>query len=188
MEFLKRRVLFGGILGLCVIIIIFVVVLYRPHFQARAKIAKEVFNLKKEIKDAEAMIKDIPRLRTQVIALEDSNRLFMSKIIPRSEILSVVRNVVNKGNQFNLTFVEVRPPGLDTIIEADNPKSPLKPIPFVFTFQGRFFDAVKFIDALSSEPYFVRTPEIEIVARDDLRPQVEVKLLVNFYVSSLVVR
>ncbi|MEO0072370.1 MAG: type 4a pilus biogenesis protein PilO [candidate division WOR-3 bacterium] len=188
MEILKRRVLLGGILGLVIITIIFVVVFYRPHFQNRAKISREIFNLKKEIKENEAMIKDIPRLRSQVIALEDSNRLFMSKIVPRSEILSVVRNVVNIGSRYNLTFTEIRPPGLDTIIEPDNPKLPLKSIPFVFTFQGRFYDAMRFMDALANEPYFVRTPEIEIVARNDLRPQLEIKLLVNFYVSGLVAR
>jgi Tfp pilus assembly protein PilO len=185
-KILKRRVLIGGILGLILIVIIFIIFLYRPQFTQRSKIAKEVTSLKKQIKDNEQMVKEISRLKAQLIALEDSHRVFMSRILPRSAILPFVRRIVDEGQKYNLTFDEIKPPGLDTLITADNPKSPIKPVPFVLTFQGKFFDAMQFVDALSQESYFIRTPEIEIVSRDELTPAVEIKLLINFYVSSLV--
>lgn len=53
------------------------------------------------------------------------------------------------------------------------------------TVQGRYVDVGKYIESLDKFPYFVRVPDVEIAGREDLRPEVEMKLLINLYASSL---
>ncbi len=188
MEILKRKFLFGGIIGLVVVAIIFVIFLYRPHLVRNKAIEKEITALRKEIRENEQMAKDIPRLQAQVNELEQAQRDFMSHVVPRSEMLAVVRQLVTLSEGYNLTFTEIRPPGLDTVIQPDNSDSPLKPVPFILTVQGRYLDISRYLESLLKFPYFLRTPEIEITSRTDLQPMVEARLLINLYVSSLVVK
>lgn len=188
MDILKRKVLLGGLIGILVIVILFVVFLYRPHITRNTAVEKEISSLRKQIKENEEMTKDISRLRAQVVALEEDQRVFMSKVIPRTEMLAKVRQLVKMSEGYNLTFIEIKPPGLDTIIQVDKPDAPLKSIPFLLTVQGRYLNIARYIESLLDFPYFLRTPEIEVISRDDLRPNVEVRLLINIYVSSLVVK
>ncbi|MBS4015441.1 MAG: type 4a pilus biogenesis protein PilO [Candidatus Latescibacteria bacterium] len=188
MEILKRKVLLGGLIGIVIIAIIFIIFLYRPILLKNKETDKEINTLRKKIKENEEMAKDISRLREQVIALENQQRDFMSKVIPRNEMLAVVRQLVNLSEGYNLAFTEIKPPGLDTVIQVDNPDSPLKPVPFLLTIQGRYLDIARYLESLLEFPYFLRTPEVEIISRDDIRPLVEVRVLINIYVSSLVVK
>lgn len=186
MEILKRRVLFGGLVVLLIIVIIFVVFLYRPKIVKRQMIEKEVASLRKQVAENEAMARDIEKLRAQVENLEEAQREFMSKVAPRSDLLDIVRKTVTLAQPYNLTFTEMQPPGLDTLLHTENPEKPLQPVPFVLTFQGRYLDIARFIESLKDFPYFLRTPEIEITAKEELKPVVEVRLLINIYASSLV--
>jgi Tfp pilus assembly protein PilO len=186
MEILKRRVLFGGLIGLLIVIIFFVVFLYRPKMVKRQMVDKEVSTLRKQVAENEAMARDIDKLRDQVTALEESQQEFMSKVAPRSDILTVVREMVNLAQPYNLTFTEMQPPGLDTLLRTENPDRPLQPVPFMLIFQGKYLDIARFIESLKDFPYFIRTPEIDLTARDDIRPIIEVRLLINIYASSLV--
>ncbi len=186
MEILKRRVLFGGLIALLIIAVIFVVFLYRPKIEKRQMIDKEVASLKKQVAENEAMARDIDKLRDQVTDLEESQQEFMSKVAPRSDILTVVREMVNLAQPYSVSFTEMQPPGLDTLLRTETPEKPLQPVPFMLTFQGKYLDIARFIESLKDFPYFIRTPEIDITARDDIRPVIEVRLLINIYASSLV--
>lgn len=188
MEILKRKVLLGGIIGIIVIIVLAIIFLYRPHIVTNRTVQKEIVDLRKKIKENEEMAKDISRLRDEVRVLEEEQRSFMSKVVPRSEMLSVVRQLVQLSDGYNLIFTEIKPPGLDTVLQVENSESPLKPVPFLLTVQGRYLDMARYLESLQSFPYFLRTPEIEITSRDDLKPMVEARLLINLYVSSLVVK
>lgn len=188
MGILQRKVLFGGLIALIVIIIVFVVFLYRPIMIKNRKIDKEIVELKKKIKENEEMAQDISRLRQTVAELEQKQQAFMMRIVPRKEMLATVRQLVDLSDGYNLVFSEIKPPGLDTILESDKPTAPIKPIPFLLTIQGRYIDIARYIESLTDFPYFLRTPEIEIIGREDLRPNVEARLLINLYVSSLVIK
>lgn len=186
MALLQRRVLFGGIVGIIVIILIFAVFLYVPKVRHASKIQSEIQGLKKQIKENEVMARDIGKLRAQIISLEESQKEFMSKVVSRSELLEVVHQLVKIGEPYKLIFSAIQPPGLDTILQTDNPDSPLKPIPFVFTVQGKYLDIAQYIESLKDFPYFLRTPEIEIIGKEEIRPMIEVRLLMNIYASSLI--
>jgi Tfp pilus assembly protein PilO len=188
MDILKRKVFLGGLIGIVVIIIIFIIFLYHPIISSNRETEKEISSLRKKIKENEEMAKDISRLREQVINLEESQQDFMARVIPRSEMLAVVRQLVELSAGYNLVFTEIKPPALDTVIQADNSDSPLKPVPFILTIQGRYLDIARYVESLLDFPYFLRTPEIEVTSRDDIRPSVEVRLLINLYVSSLVLK
>ena len=186
MELLKRRVLLGGLIGLLVIIIIFIFFLYRPKIISSRVVATQAASLKKQVKENEAMARDLDKLRAQVVSLEESQREFMAKVAPRSDILSVVRQLVTLAAPYNLTFTEMQPPGLDTLMRTEDSDRPLQPVPFLLTFQGRYLDIARFIESLKDFPYFIRTPEIEVNAKEELRPVLEARLLINIYASSLV--
>lgn len=187
MEILQRRVLLGGIVGLIVIILIFVFTLYIPKIRNTAKVNNTIVSLRKQIKENEAMAKDLEKLRAEVEKLENDQREFMAKVAPRSEMLSVVRELVKLGEPYQLVFTEIQPPGLDTVIRVDNPDSPIQPAPFIITVQGKYLDISQYLESLEDFPYFIRIPEIEVIGKDEIRPMVEVRILVNLYVSSLVV-
>jgi Tfp pilus assembly protein PilO len=186
MELLKRRVLFGGLIGLLIITIIFIFFLYVPKIVRRNAIDKEVAALRKQVKENEAMARDLVKMRTQVTDLEESERSFMSRVAPRSDILTTIRQLVILGQPYNLLFTGIQPPGLDTLMQSDKTDRPLAPIPFVITVQGRYLDVAQYIESLKEFPYFLRTPEIEITSKDEIRPNVEVRILINIYASSLV--
>ncbi|MEN9979754.1 MAG: type 4a pilus biogenesis protein PilO, partial [candidate division WOR-3 bacterium] len=61
----------------------------------------------------------------------------------------------------------------------------VRPVPFMVTVQGRYLDIGRFVEGLGDYPYFVRVPDFDFSAREDIRPEVEAKLLVNIYASSL---
>jgi Tfp pilus assembly protein PilO len=186
MELLKRRVLFGGLIGILIVIIIFVVFLYRPKIIRSANVAKEVASLRKQVKENEAMARDLVKMRTQVADLEDAERFFMSKVAPRSDILTIVRQLIILGQPYHLVFTGIQPPGLDTLMQIDKTDRPLAPIPFIITVQGRYLDIAQYIESLKEFPYFLRTPEIEITSKDEIRPNIETRILINIYASSLV--
>lgn len=186
MEILQRRVLIIGSAILIVIIIFFVVFLYRPQFAQRAKIEEQVSELKKQLKEYEAMVKDIDRLRKQVISLEDARTEFMSKVAPRAELLTIVRQLIKLAEPHQLVFVEIHPPGLDTLNYNERPDAPVSPVPFIITVQGRYIEIGRFLEKLKDFPYYIRTPEFEIIGKDEIRPMVEAKILVNLYASSLI--
>lgn len=186
MELLQRKILLGGLIGLLVIIIIFGVFLYRPKIVRSRAVDTEVANLRKQVKENEAMARNLDNLREQDVNLEEAQRAFMAKVAPRNEMLSIVRQLVTLAEPYHLIFSEIRPPGLDTLMRSDNQDQPLQPIPFLITIQGRYLDIAQYIENLKEFPYFVRTPEIEIIAKEEIRPVIEIQLLINIYGSSLV--
>lgn len=186
MELLKRRVLLGGLIGILLVIIIFAMFLYRPKIIRSVNVDKEVASLRKQVKENEAMARDLVKMRTQVADLEDAERSFMSKVAPRSDILSIVRQLIILGQPYHLVFTVIQPPGLDTLMQVDKTDRPLAPIPFVITVQGRYLDIAQFIESLKEFPYFLRTPEIEITSKDEISPNIESRILINIYASSLV--
>jgi Tfp pilus assembly protein PilO len=186
MELLQRRVLLGGIIGLVILVLLFIFLLYLPQFKQQVKITHEVASLKKQLKDNEAIARDIVKIRAQVSDLENKEKIFMSQIVPRSELLAVIKELAQEGEPYHLTFTEINPPSLDTLIQIDNQGTPVSPVPFIVTVQGRYLEIAQFIESLKDFPYFVRTPEFEIIGKDEIRPMVECRILLNIYASSLV--
>ena len=71
------------------------------------------------------------------------------------------------------------------MLQQETSTAPLRAVPFLVTVQGRFLDVGHYVESLDRFPYFVRVPDFQVMAREDIRPEVEVKLLVNLYASSL---
>lgn len=182
---LERRVLLVGLIVCLLLGVIAAFVLYRPRIQARQVNAAEVASLKKQLDETRERVKGIGRLRERVAQLQETNAAFVARVIPRSQMLSMLRQLAQLASDRKVRFMEIQPPGLDTLLQQESPTSPLRSVPFTVTVQGRYMDVGQYVESLDKFPYFVRVPDFEVNAREDIRPEVEVKLLVNLYASSL---
>ncbi len=185
MGILQRKILFGGIIVLIILIILSVLFLYQPKIQARVKIQTETNNLRNQINDMKEQVKGIGTLRKKITQLESQNAELMSHVAPRDQLLTLLRELAKLGEKHNISFLEIRPPGLDTMLQAETSESPIRPVPFQIVIQGRYIDIGTYIDNLKQFPYFVKTPEFEITGKDEIRPAIEARLLLNIYTSSL---
>ena len=185
MAILQRKILFGGIAILIVLAILSVVFLYQPKIQARGKIQAEANNLRKQINDMKEQVKGIGALRRQISQLETQNSELMSHVAPRDQLLTLLRELAKIGERYNITFLEITPPGLDTMLQAENQDTPIRPVPFQIVMQGRYLDIGAYVENLNQFSYFVKVPEFEINGKDEIRPAIEARLLLNIYTSSL---
>lgn len=185
MALMQRRILLIGIVAYVLIGIFFVAVLYRPRLAARQRSAAEVARLSRELAETRERVKGIGRLRARVAELEAAEAAFAARVVPRSDLLPVMQQLAKLAQEARVRFVEIAPPGLDTLLQQESPTAPLRAVPFVVTVQGRYLDIGKYVESLKDFSYFVRVPDFEVTARDDIRPEVEMKLLVNLYTSSL---
>jgi Tfp pilus assembly protein PilO len=182
---LERRILVIGLAVYLILAIFAVVVLYRPRLAARQRNAAQVADLRKQLEDTKARVKQIGQLRARVAELDAANAAFTARVIPRAQMLSMLRELAVLAINQKVRFLEVAPPGLDTLLQQETSSSPLSSVPFMVTVQGRYLDVGQYVESLDKFPYFVRVPDFEVNARDDIRPEVEAKLLVNLYASSL---
>ena len=185
MALLERRVLIIG-LAVCVLLAIFAVfVLYQPRLRARQANAAQASALQKQLDETRARVKGIGRLRERVAELQQANAQFIARVVPRSQMLSMLRQLAQQAADRKVRFLEIATPSLDTLLQQETPTAPLRSVPFLITVQGRYIDIGQYVESLDKFPYFVRVPDFEINAREDIRPEVEAKLLVNMVTSSL---
>jgi Tfp pilus assembly protein PilO len=182
---LERRVLLVGLIVYLLLAVFAVAVLYRPRLAARQRTAAQVVELRKQLDETRARVKGIGRLRERVAELQQANAAFIARVIPRDQMLSMLRQLAQLAAERRVRFLEIQPPGLDTLLQQESPSSPLRSVPFTVTVQGRYMDVGQYVESLDLFPYFVRVPDFEVTAREDIRPEVEAKLLVNLYASSL---
>lgn len=185
MGIIQRKILFGGIIVLILLVILSVIFLYQPKIQARAKIQAEANSLRKQIAEMKEMVKGIGTLRRQISQLEEQNVELMSHVAPRDQLLTLLRELAKIAERYNLSFLEIKPPGLDTMLQSETPEKPIRPVPFQIVLQGRYLDIGAYLENLNRFPYFVKVPEFELTGKDELRPAVEARLLLNIYASSL---
>ncbi|MEO0092805.1 MAG: type 4a pilus biogenesis protein PilO [candidate division WOR-3 bacterium] len=185
MNILQRKILFGGIAGLILLAILAVVFLYQPKIRARVKIQAEAESLRRQIKEMKEMVKGIGTLRRQISQLEEQNIELFSHVAPREQLLTLLRELAKIAERYNITFLEIRPPGLDTMLQSETPDRPIRPVPFQIVLQGRYLDIGAYIESLNRFPYFVKVPEFELTGKDEIRPAIEARILLNIYTSSL---
>jgi Tfp pilus assembly protein PilO len=185
MAILERRVLIIG-LAACVLLAIFAVfVLYQPRLKARQSNAAQATQLQKQLDETRARVKGIGRLRERVAELQQANAQFIARVVPRGQMLSMLRQLAQLASDRKVRFLEIAPPSLDSLMQQESPTAPLRSVPFLITVQGRYIDIGQYVESLDKFPYFVRVPDFEVNAREDIRPEVEAKLLVNLVASSL---
>jgi Tfp pilus assembly protein PilO len=184
-SFLERRVLIIGLAAYLVLAILAVFLLYRPSLQARQRNSAQSAQLQKQLDDTRARVKGIGNLRARVAELGKANSQFVARVVPRSQMLSMLRRLAQLGADRKVRFLEIAPPSLDTLLQQESPTTPLRSVPFMVTVQGRYIDIGQYVESLDKFPYFVRVPDFEVNAREDIRPEVEAKLLVNLVASSL---
>jgi Tfp pilus assembly protein PilO len=185
MALLQRRALLIAA-GVCILLAVFAwFVLYQPQIKSSQKSTTQVAQIQKELDETRARIRGIGRLRERLAGLEESNVAFTARIMPRSEMLGMLERLAAMAQAQRVRFIEISPPGLDTLLEEESSSRPVRGVPFYITVQGRYVDIGRYVASLDEFPYFVRVPDYEITAREDIRPEVEAKLLVNFYTSSL---
>lgn len=182
---LERRVL---LIGLAVFILLGVFawfVLYQPNLSSRQESAAEAAKVARELEETRERVKGTPRLRARVAELQEANAAFAARVMPRSEMLTMLRRLAAMAADQRVRFLEIAPPGLDTLLEEETATKPLRAVPFMVTIQGRYVDVGRYVESLDRFPYFVRVPDFEVIARLDIRPEVEVKILLNLFASSL---
>ncbi len=185
MALLERRVLVIG-LAVCILLAVFAVfVLYQPSLRARQHNAGEAAKLQKQLDETRARVKGIGRLRERAAELQQANAQFIARVVPRTQMLSMLRQLAQMAADRKVRFLEIAPPSLDTLMQQETPTAPLRSVPFLVTVQGRYIDIGQYVESLDKYPYFVRVPDFEVTAREDIRPEVEAKLLVNVVASSL---
>jgi Tfp pilus assembly protein PilO len=185
MALLERRVLVIGLVVYALLAIAAWFLLYQPRLQARQRLAAQCVDLQKQLDETRARVKGIGRLRQRVADLQEASAAFVARVVPRTEMLLMLRRLANEAAAAKVRFLEIAPPGLDTLLQEETPQSPLRSVPFLITVQGRYLDIGRYVENLKGFPYFVRVPDFEVNAREDIRPEVEAKLLVNLYASSL---
>ncbi|MFO7650582.1 MAG: type 4a pilus biogenesis protein PilO [bacterium] len=182
---LERRVLLIALAAYVVLAVLAVVFLYQPQLSKRQRNAATVAELQQQLDETRARVKQIGRLRARVEELQAQDVAFRSHVVPRSQMLSTLKDLAQKATYAKVRFLEIQPPGLDTLLEEETQNTPLRSVPFMVTVQGRYIDIGLYVESLNSYPYFLRVPAFEIVSRDDIRPEVEAKLQLNLYASSL---
>ncbi|MGQ9707742.1 MAG: type 4a pilus biogenesis protein PilO [bacterium] len=185
MGLIERRVI---LIGLAIYVVLGIAVwflLYQPRITARQKTAKEIAELQKELGEIKARIAEMPKLRQHKEQLESEISGIWARVVPRSQMLGLFRQLAQEAERKRVHFLEVVPPGLDTLLQEEGPAAQVRPVPFLVTVQGRYLDIGRYVEDLSRYPYFVRVPDFDINAREDIRPEVEAKLLINIYASSL---
>lgn len=185
MALLERRVLLIALAAYVVIAVLAVVFLYQPRLKARQRNAAVVAELQKQLDETRARVKQIGRLRARLEELQAANVAFTSHVVPRTQMLSTLKDLAQRAADAKVRFLEIQPPGLDTLLEEENQTTPLRGVPFMVTVQGRYLDIGQYVEGLNNYPYFLRVPALELIARDDIRPEVEAKLQINLYASSL---
>jgi len=185
MKLLERKVLLIGLIAGVALAVFFVFVLYQPRLAAQRRSAAEVARLSKELAATRERVKGIGRLRARLTELEATNAAFSARVAPRSGMLSLLARLATEAQQQKVQFLEIAPPGLDTLLQEENAGTPLRGVPFLITCQGRFIEVGRYLEGLAQFPYFIRVPDFEVNAREDIRPEVEVKFLLNLYASSL---
>lgn len=185
MALLERRILLIGLGVYIVLAILAWFVLYQPRMKARQDNAVQIAQLQKQLDDTRARVQGIGQLRQRMADLQKANAQFTARVIPRSQMLSMLRQLAQMGAERKVQFMEIDPPSLDTLMLQETPATPLRSVPFTVTVQGRYVDIGQYVESLDKFPYFVRVPDFEVNAREDIRPEVEAKLLVNLVASSL---
>ncbi|HTW91510.1 MAG TPA: type 4a pilus biogenesis protein PilO [bacterium] len=153
--------------------------------KARQDNAAQIAQLQKQLDDTKARVQGIGQLRQRMAELQKENAKFIARVVPRSQMLSMLRQLAQMATERKVQFMEIDPPSLDTLMLQETPTTPLRAVPFTVTVQGRYTDIGQYVESLDKFPYFVRVPDFEVTARDDIRPEVEAKLLVNLVASSL---
>ncbi len=185
MSLIERRVVLIGLVIYVVLGIGAWFLLYQPRIRARQKTARVVAELKKELAETKARIAQMPKLRQHKEELESEIRDIWARVVPRAQILSLFRAISQEAERHRVHFLEITPPGLDTLLQEEGPGNQVRPVPFLVTVQGRYLDIGQYVESLTRYPYFVRVVDFDINAREDIRPEVEAKLLVNIYASTL---
>jgi Tfp pilus assembly protein PilO len=185
MALLERRALIIGLAAYVLLAIVVWFVLYQPRLQARQRNATQAAQWQKQLDETRERVKGIGRLREHVAELQQTNAEFIARVVPRAQMLSMLRQLAQLAAERKVRFLEIAPPSLDTLMQQESPTAPLRSVPFLVTVQGRYIDIGQYVESLDKFPYFVRVPDFEVNAREDIRPEVEAKLLVNLYASSL---
>jgi len=185
MALLERRVLIIGLAVYVVLALLAIFLLYQPRLKARQQNAAQAAQLQQQLEETRARVKGIGKLRERVAELQQANAQFIARVVPRSRMLSMLRQLAQLAAERKVRFLEIAPPSLDTLLQQESPTTPLRTVPFMVTVQGRYIDVGQYVEGLDKFPYFVRVPDFEVNAREDIRPEIEAKLLVNLVASSL---
>ena len=181
----ERRILLGGLIGLVVLTVVAVLFLYIPNIAKRSKNAAEVKRIDKEIRDLQEMAAGVEQLKRKVVESEQQVAEFNARVARYDSLYGLIREITDEGRKnYHLEFVEVRPPAKDTLLLA-NVTAPLVAIPYQLTIRGRYLDIGHFVEGLDRFRYFVRVPEFEVLGKDEIRPFVEARLLINMYATKM---
>jgi Tfp pilus assembly protein PilO len=182
---MERRVLLIGLVVLIGLSVLAVIFLYMPNMAARNRNLSEVAKLDKEIRDLKAMAAGIEQLRQKVVESEKQVAEFNARVARYDSLYRLVQEIIEDGRKtYRLDFSEIKPPSKDTLM-LSGVTAPLVAIPYQLTVRGRYLDIGHFIESMDRFRYFVRVPEFEVVGRDDIRPFVEARLLINLYATKI---
>ena len=179
----ERRILLGALIVYGALAVVAIALLYIPNIARHNRNIAEVQRIDKDIKDLREMTAGINQLKAKVVESEKQVAEFNARVAHYDSLYQLVKEITDAGRAvYHLEFVEIRPPSKDTLLMA-GVTTPLIGIPYQFQIRGRYLDIGRFIESLDRFRYFIRVPEFEIVGRDDIRPFVEARLLINIFAT-----
>jgi len=179
----ERRILLTGIIVLAALTVVAVIFAYMPNIAKRNRNVAEVQRLDKEIKELREMAAGIDALKRKVVESEKQVAEFNARVAKYDSLYALVAEIIDNGRKnYRLEFTEVRPPSKDTLMMS-GVSAPLMGIPYQLTVRGRYLDIGNFIESLDKFRYFVRVPEFEVLGKDEIRPFVEARLLINLFAT-----
>ncbi len=180
-----RSILIIGIVGIIIIFLFFLIFLYRPRIASRLAVHNKIKQVQARITEIRALGREIERLKLKIKELEEANQQFIEKVTARDYALELTKKLASEAQKYEVRFLTIRPPGLDTLLLQENEATPIRPIPFEVTCQGKYLDIGRFIESLKDFPFYIKVYEIEMTGKSEIRPAIEARLLINIYSSSL---
>jgi Tfp pilus assembly protein PilO len=179
----ERKILLGALIVYGALAVLAVAFLYIPNIAKRNKNIAEVQRLDKDIKDLRQMAAGIGQLKVKVVESEKLVAEFNARVAHYDSLYYLVKEITDAGRtECHLEFLEIKPPSKDTLLMA-GVTTPLVGIPYQFQIRGRYLDIGRFVESLDKFRYFIRVPEFEVLGRDDIRPFVEARLLINIFAT-----
>ena len=187
MSELKRTLLLAGIL-ICVTSFGWFLFFYRPKIAEINRLRGDTERLLTKFRLIKVSDIQIQNLQERVVNLEKEISVNQTKVFPKSELPSIVRQIKRKGISFGLKFLNITPEydSLIRVPDDEDASSDLIKLVVHFQLQGTYKNCGRFIDSMEEFPFFISVGEISFYYTEKIYPQLEFMLDAILYLRETV--
>ena len=161
---------------------------YRPKVDEIKKLRQDSENLLTKFRVIKVSDIQIEHLQKQVVNLEKEIAVNQTKVFPKSELPSIVRQIERKGRALGLKFYNIIPEydSLIRVPDKGNDGSDLIKLLVHFKFQSRYKNCGRFIDSMEEFPFFISVGEISFYYTENIYPELQIMLDAILYLRETV--